>query len=184
MTAQAIIATSYTDVTRLLDDTVNKFVCRYGGEFDEYRSIANELFMEARKRWHDHYDRFGYHRSSFTNWLRYFVWKQLLERVRTAATRNNRLPRVYDYPLEEAAECRSGVFCLDDYELSPRAKQVASMVFQPPIDIRDAMRSSGRDMITASPTQIRKYIRLYLKELGWPAQTIAETFEEIGVAVS
>lgn len=175
------ITATYYDVENLLHATVHKFILRYGGDFDDLRSRANELFVDAYNLFLDARRRRGYDRAPFPYYVRYYLFHQLLEDMRTRMLREGYLPRRFDYDLEEAVVADAG-FDIDEClaRLSENARLVARLVWDTPIDIRTAVAGTAK-----RPGIYRRAIREYLRDgLGWSHRAITDSFNELRVVLS
>lgn len=170
--AHIAITETYYDVENLIFDTIRKFQQRYGGDFEDYASLANEIFLRA-------YRTYQPGKGKFTSWLVYLVRIQMLEMVRRGAMRNARLPRVYP----EMEKMTKESFSLRDFtfELSDDAQTIIHMIFEMPNDVKLAvMERGGPD----EPRNIRSGVREVLSDLGWAGDRIKESFNEIREALT
>lgn len=143
---------TYNDVQEIIIKTVRAFHRKYGGDIDELTGEANLHFLAA----YDSYDmNFG---KSFDNWVRYVIWKRLLETVRQNAKRKKILgERV---PLHQV--CEEEGFNLNEFmsDLSEDATTVVRILFY-------------------SDSQTKTRLQSCLKGMGWSLGKIFETFSEI-----
>jgi hypothetical protein len=166
---QDIHAEIYEECRLLICDTVHKFIRRYGGEYDELFANANTLYMQARQNYAS--DR----GTKFSTWLRYYVWKNLLEELRHNVSRNKRLPRVS----VELTTCSVKAPVEYDTEIllkrvSPEAAQVLRLILDAPSEVREAIAAKGDQ-----PRNWRSMLRSTLKDLGWTLDQIEDSFAEI-----
>ena len=169
--AMIAVSETYLDVEKLIFHTVHRFVKAYGGDFDEYRSDANLAYMDAYQT---------YHRSkgTFEAWVRFKVWKRLLEVLRTKIGRNNRLPRVEADLEAMPVHAEPNPFWLSDFlaELSDDARAVVELILDSPQSIEQSIRKRGGD----TPHNIKAAVKEFLKDVGWAAGQVTDSFLEIG----
>lgn len=161
---------TFRDTEGWVIQTVRDFTRRYGGEYEEWLSEAYVLFMEAYKQ-HDQ------HRSRFTVWVRNYIWNHLFNLWQKGVGRNNRLPRVYE-DLDKIA-AREETFYVSEWleELTDDAREAASVVLEDIPDFRLALQ--GR----LAPHYMKLALREVLKDFGWTASRICESFLEIREAL-
>jgi hypothetical protein len=160
---------TFQDTEGLIVSTINDFHVRYGGDRDEQRSKALELFCLTRRS----YDR---EVAEFTTYLRFRIWKGLLEELRTTIGRDRRLTRVYTDldQVELPSEFDLDEFCS---RLTPAATAVVKLLFDPPLDM--VVELGGRDWGGVPGTRIRSALTRYLKDLGLKSGMIRDIFTEI-----
>lgn len=164
---------TYTDVEKLVYSTVHEFIGRYGGEFEELVSEANLAFVIAYHRYTDGTSKFSY-------WVRYIIWKLLLEQQRNKLRRSPPQPNVSLHGDDGEIVFDRGdhpQFCLMEFldELTEDAKIVTLLAVDTPLGLTKQMVEKG-----GSGMQRRAVLRDYLEGLGWTAERIKESFTEIG----
>ena len=169
------MTTTYEDTRLLLYDICHKFRRRYGGNFDDLMSEANLHFMAA----YETYD--PTKGSKFTTWARFRIWICMLETVRSKMRRAknpNRPQQEYRDLNTLAAQAK---FDIESFvsDLSEDASRVVGLVMDSPQDILYSIRSLGGH----SPSNIKKALLEYLKDLGWSVSRIKESFLEIKQAL-
>jgi DNA-directed RNA polymerase specialized sigma subunit len=158
----------FAETEPMINYSASKFYRQYGGDSDDWVSEGYDIFMRA----FDTHD--GEH--SFKTWLGFLLSHIMMERVRRKAMRNARLRRVandlLDAPAREKPE-----FVLTEFmeELSEDARTVVGLVFDAPTEIRISLNDYGRE----TPYTIKKSVIEYLKDIGWAAARIAESFKEV-----
>lgn len=154
--------------------TVHRFRLRYGGNMEDLWSIAHEAFMYA-------FLTFESSCGSFSSYVRYCTWKQMLEQTRSQCRRNSKLPRVpFDNIREPVTKHNHFVTDLLD-ELSEDGKLVVSLVLDAPMDIYMYLLEHKGPQ---NPNKVRNALRSFLREVGWNTARITESFNEIREALS
>jgi hypothetical protein len=162
---------NYTDVERLIHHTVHSFVKRFGGDYDELRSDANTLFMEADESYTED-------KGSYSNHIRYRVWMGLLEDMRKRIARQNRLPRkgvdlrLYVAPFARPQFDQAEV----EKRLSEDARAVLRLVLDSPIDVEASLTQHGNIRTGGS---WRRALREFLRDVGWSMSRVTESFNEL-----
>lgn len=144
---------------------------------NEFLSAAGVAYVEA----------VGTYRAEegeFVTWILYKVDKALLTVVRNTAIRNRQWTtgaeseKLDDRPEREPEER----FWLDEWlaTLSPDARMVAMMVFEPPFSIHVRIAELGG---YETPEAFRSGVREYLRDSGWEKERIEEAFLEIREAL-
>ena len=176
--ATAALDKKYEKVHKLIMWTVHKFIDSHGGDFDELMGESNLYFMRAVER-HDP------ERGSFGTYVRYTIYKNLLEKHRNDARHNRIAPTMSIYEMEGGNEettteiplpAPASKFRLFEFmdELSEDAKLITKLVVDTPTGLTNIMvRNGGR------PHNRRAVIRDYLTGLGWHPKRITESFSEI-----
>lgn len=184
----------YHKYEKLLMWTVHKFIETHGGDFDELMGEANMMFLKVRQIYEDaeEHER----TSSFSNYLRFRVYKHFLECHRNETRHRRIAPVISIQELERNIESNTGEpsditeialpapvhkFWLFEFldELSEDAKLVTRLAVDTPIGLNNIMlRNGGR------PHNRKAVIRHYLSARGWDPQRIAQSFSEIATALS
>ena len=159
---------AYRDVERLVYHTAHAFRRRYGGDFEELLSEANEHFMHA-------FHTFDPGRGQFPARVRHVVWHGLLETLRKEANRKRLLARA-DINLDGVSQPGNRDWLADAHELSDDAAAVLGLVLEPPPEIR--LWSRQRDQLERYKAKRSAVVEL-LHEIGWCSMRIAESFQEI-----
>jgi RNA polymerase sigma factor (sigma-70 family) len=146
----------YKDHTRLLHKICWDFRTRYGGDWEELRSIANLHFMQAIRSYDDK-------RASLSTWVRLKVWNALRDNQKKETVRNRREHFNYDIPDRQR-------FDLDQFkkELSPKARRMINVALAK----RERTKKEKRNAVIQ-----------YFKDIGWSMKTIMEGFAEIAEAL-
>lgn len=173
-------ADTYEDVELLIYKVVNKFHRRFGGDPEEYIAEANLTFQRV-------YRAYNPALGSFGNVLWTSVWRRLSNinrrninarqncRVSLDAAKNEANDRgetlAANYPDPRPPAARA----MEMLEaLSPDARAVAALVFDPPDKVARTAEEKG-----GQAANWRSTLRAYLAELGWAAARITESFDEI-----
>lgn len=164
---------TFQDVERLLYATIHRFMKRYGtyvGTFDDLKSEAYVVFCLVNQ---DYESDQG---PTFAQYLRWKLWRHLIELVRTKTRKNNQHPReAFDERMP--APSKGDGFCMESFlrSLSVDARIMVTVALTEPGDIRLAIAQRGR----ATPRNVRAAIREFLSDIGWTASQITNTFNEI-----
>lgn len=169
MSALAVDAATatYTDVEKLIYKLIHKFIRRYGGDFEELKSVANYAFVQA-------YDEWDSKKSSFSTTVSWYVNMHLLNELRDRIKRSSRVQ--YKNITGRDANYRQRHFANLLDTLSDDAKEVAKLVIKAPAELIDAM-----DYGELTP---KKALRNYLLGLQWSKSRIVQSFNEIREALS
>jgi hypothetical protein len=165
------IELTYLDLEQYLAKIVGSFTRKHGGEYDEWMSLARELFVDA----------FYYHdpaKGSFEKTVGTFVWGRMLnywQRQKDRARKRDKGYLLDNHPAT-IPEFNVGEFLED---LSGDARDVVNLVLEDAPDLRVAM--AWRKV--KNPTQVRYALKEVLRDLGWTASRIAESFTEIREAL-
>ena len=156
----------YEDVEALITQETIRHWKRYGGDYDELRSQANEIFMRA-------YRTFDVGKGAFTTWLTFLLRKILLEKVRRQSMRNARIRHHY---VEDVEEPTTTEFNMVDFvdELSDDGQTIIHLIF----DMPKGLACICEDF-KWKPLAIREVISEYLLGLEWEHERITTTFREV-----
>jgi len=173
--SQYVIDGVYHDVQGIIRMYVRRWIDRYGtvlGGWEEVESMANEFFMDA-------YSTFDASRSEFNTWVGNLIRFNLLTAMKKKFLHDKRFP-AEEATFDELAPKQSS-FVLPEFleELSEDARTVAELVLDAPIDIRLALAQHK----TVKPSQLRRAVMGFLKDIGWCAERIAESFSEVSEAL-
>lgn len=162
---------TYDDVRGLIIDTACKFRDAYGGDLDELIGEAELIFVQRYRRREPG-------KGTFENWIRYKIWNGLLDEARKIAKRRVRAPMELADLDAVAAREPAPPWALAEFlgALGEDAAYVAGLALDPPIDVRlSAAQRHGEQ----NPRSIRLAVAEFLKDMGWAAGRIAESFNEI-----
>lgn len=165
-----LFALTYEDVEKLVCWTVHKFIRRKGGRFEDWKPVADLAFVRFYHTWNPE-------RGSFTNWIAFNVYTELLEEQRNICKRQELSKIEVDFAgLEKKIPERTSGFKLFEFldELGDDAKTVARLAIDTPAELVEVMVGLG-----GKPHHQRKALRDYLKDLGWTGVRISESFAEI-----
>lgn len=171
---------TYQDVEKLLSWVVTQFVKRYGGDWDEYRSEANVVFLNV-------YEAFNPDLGSFANVLAISVKRRLIHRRNMNLRRrmdslDRQVPGMDKGTLGDlVADAPKSTFSLQGLadSVSQDAKLVITLLFDAPAEVESEAEGKG-----GTPRNWRSSIRTYLRSKGWRNDRIAESFEEIKQALN
>lgn len=179
-------AETYEDVRKLICHVTWRIVRKYGGDFDEYLSEANEVFLAAYADFDGS--------CPFSNWLSQCITHRLLDCVRDRCRESSRrrpapndsVGRIpvwnlsdngdqHANPVDSVPDVRSTWRIGELLEgLGDDARTVVKLVVETPAKLDSIIRAKGDQ-----PRNYRSSIRNYLTELGWTAMRVAESFAEV-----
>lgn len=159
-------AETYGDVERMLDKLCWDHVRRWGGDFDEWRSVANMAFVRA----------FAAHvpaRGQFITLVHCCVRNALRNETRARTRREAALSTNEDMDRFEESTHR-GVHWMD--EMTTDAQLVARMVLDTPRELVEATLGHRVDDILGG-------LRFALSQAGWGQGRATDAFNEIREAL-
>lgn len=162
---------TYEDVQNLLYKISHRFKAKYGGEFEDLFSQANEHYLAA-------YNSYDSNRTKFSTWLWFTVWHAMLETMRNAARKHGQCPR--DYSIELTTVSLREQFDLQTFirDVSEDAATVVKLLFECPHEISEAFAPSKVRI-----SSIRTNLVNRLLSMGWAGKRIACVFQEIKEAL-
>jgi len=161
---------TYNDTENLINKTVYQFYKRYGGDFEELQAEANLIFIQI-------YNSYKKHRSRFSTWLCFCIWKGLLD-CKNKLYRQTPKPIIdgneEDIQIIEMLEDRkkhtfSSLELFDG--IGDDAETVIRLIWNMPHDL--PIKNGNH------PCHIRASLRKYLRDAGWTWRRIKESFDEI-----
>lgn len=169
------IEDTYDDVRKLIYDIAHAFVRRYGGDFNEYVSEGNFVYMKAYESWRPDGG------ANFTTYLWGCVWHALLDLQKRRIRRERFCPWSLDQTGEDETRVNAAtvparqerVFSTEGFTTD--AKIVIDLVLEAPAELLTMVTEKGGEI-----RNWRSSLREYLREMGWTANRIAESFKEIG----
>jgi len=147
---------------RLVHKEVWKQVHRYGGDREEYLSIAGEAFAVAYDTWDQEKGAFSTHLT----WTLFYAFKKSYYRH----VRNKKVDVVDDEVFDNVASTPRSIMS----RLSEDAKRVAELALDTPWEILDLAKWKRNKHQT-----VRNGIIRYLKNMGWSPARISEAIQEI-----
>jgi len=171
MTRDQVYEMSLPDIEK----TIKHHIRQYGGEYEEHFQNAFPMFVYAWERWDDQ-------AGNFFTWLRFIIWKQLLEMARQKARRAGR-PRLKQMKEDAAAyihnlerrEARQSTYLVDLIdELSDDGQTVLQLFLG---DIT-TLRNEARKVRGGDRTYL-KVVKDYLLGYGWSRNRIKNAYTEI-----
>lgn len=171
------VSETWTDVEDLVHFTINQFQRRYplAGDHEELLSQSHQIFMRA-------YRTYKRKNGKFSNWLRFLLWKILLEDVRRRSMRQARLCRVAVDVDTIGKETER--FDIDEYaaehKLSEDAKTVVRLTVDAPMEVLISLQQRGGKQ---SPRTVQASVREFLVDMGWSTHRVTESFLEISKAL-
>lgn len=162
---QLVLEDHYYELEKLIYYTIHRFMAKHGGCFTDLAEQAGLAFVTA-------YHRYNPKRGcTFATYVRTVLWHHLLDYQRDLAKHSKRISYMdLDPDLHQAKE-EFYLFAFLE-ELSSDAQKVVKLVLCTPPGLRSRIANK-------QPRQIRQVLREHLKALGWTAQQIHESFEEI-----
>jgi DNA-directed RNA polymerase specialized sigma24 family protein len=164
---ESAAAETYRDVERLLDKLSWDQTRKWGGDWDEWRSLANEAFMQA-------YQAFDPARGRFTTLVHWCVTNRFRSEVAAGKKRRERETKLPEDVTDPAAEIRDRNAWVD--EVSEDARLVARMVLDTPRELVEATLGHRVDEVLGG-------IRYTLAQLGWGQDRATAAFVEIKEAL-
>lgn len=164
-------AETYGDVEKLICRLCWKAVRRHGGEFDDYRSAANEAYCDA-------YASFDPARgAAFATHLWWQVRGAISRVVHQTSIQERTVAAGEDIDLDVLPGRRRFDLTVFRSELSGDAREVVNMVVESPNEVWDLLHH--RDIGSC----VRGGLIRRLRDLGWTVARVAESFEEIREAL-
>lgn len=167
------VTETYHDVEPLIWHFIYQFTHKFGGDPDEYFSLAQEVFVKV-------YNGFDPTRgSSFGGYLLPALYRKFranlnMERRRQPVWQHHIGDRIVESP-EPQFDDRALLA-----ELSQDACDLVGMILEAPDDVSDALHAV-RDSLRA--IDWRAALKSYLTSQGWSSTRIARTFEEVAEAL-
>lgn len=156
------INTAYTQMRELIAKQAATFKRKYGGEFEELLSTANEAFT---KQHHAFFAGKTAIKDDYQAAIRMFIWDAMLERTRRSMRRMEKAAMIPIDGLENLIETRPRAnWILED--LSKDAAYVVETVLDTP-------EVFGTRHIT------KEVVQRHLRTLGWQYKRIKAAFNEI-----
>jgi hypothetical protein len=153
---------AYGKCLHIIDDTVRRFVQRYGGHFETLRADADTGFMRCYTR----------EQEPTTAKLKQYVWFNLLDQVRREAIRAKKL-RFREIESYEEPTVFDQLADWSD-NLGPDARIAVMLVLDPPVSMSDETAAKG-----GTPRNVRSSLRSYLQRMGWTTRRVSAAFKEI-----
>lgn len=174
------ITETYLDVEKLIHHICNLFRLNHGGDFDEMVGEANLIYMKVYEKW-----RRG-RGSKFTSYLCTSIYRRLLD-LKRISIRKSKIwnTSINDFERENARsvddlsimEDKKSQFDTNDFfeELTADARVILQFALEEPKELKEKVIARGGHNRRNWKTTIKEY----LKEIGWTARRITESFEEI-----
>lgn len=161
--------TTYEEVQNDISKVAYRFWTQYGGDLECIRADARFHFMGAYKNFK--MDR-GCH---FDNYLCFYVWKQLLETLRTNCKKKSRLGNRHDVHTMDVEDKSNHLISNLVSELSDDAKYVIRLITSP-----DGLPEA---IMSTNFLGVRKNLKNFLRSEGWSDSRVDSVFQEIGDAL-
>jgi len=157
---------AYEEIKTDLSKTVNTFRRMYGGEVDDLRSLAGELFTIACHE----YDPKRADLQGFVHWK---IWYGLLNRKR--ADRPLKMQKLPRQLIGRRQFSLRKLFA----EISQDARTIIRLFVDPPAEVTNLASKQGR------VEDLRRAVELYLSQSsGWTWLRMGKAFTEIQEALS
>lgn len=168
MLAEQAVTETYEDVEKTIFDLCWKFSKSQGGDFDDYRSVANEAFMLA----YHSYD--GYRRVKFNTYVYQCVRNALCDEY--TKNKQHRERFLCSEKIDNNPATKSH-FDLEYFlsELPEDAKTVVGIIMGTPSELLSIMLNDDY--------RFRQGLRGVLSNMGWTTNRITESFIEIREAL-
>jgi hypothetical protein len=167
---------TFLDLEPLILRTVGKIHRSMGGDVDELRGLAAEIFLDAYRTWSPD-------RGSFRKWVSFRVWTGLTEVRRTSLMRAQRLKRIY--PDMRILSKTAPTFHIQSFmsDLSQDAQFILHLITYRPMGLERKWYSKAVGEREPQPRNLRTAIKTLLRELGWSSVRITASFNEIKTAL-
>lgn len=161
---------TFKQYKKALFSCVHNHIEKYGGDFNEVYADACVHFVECLDKWDEK-------RSSIHTWIRYYVSQELHN-----SWVLDRKKKSYHSKYLGSLTGTSG-FDLREFlhDLSEDARTVVMLVVEPPADITLAIQTARGE---GFPSEYRRAIPEYLREIGWVTSRIYSVFDEIRSALT
>ncbi len=165
---------TYYDVENLINSIVWKFYNKYGGSFEDWKAEANLIYTKA---FNNHKERLG----KFTPYLYVCLEGELLNFFRDFISLHQ--PSTTDkdgtdlmYFFKDKTNPFYFLIDLLDEIKNEDAKTLINLVLDMPEDLmKENLKTFGDH-----PSHIQRFLKGYLKKIGWTSKRITESFQEIG----
>lgn len=163
---------TFEDTQVALLNAVRRFQRRYGGDMDELIAQANLLFLQA-------YERYDPARGSFTAYVGFYVYRQLIEGIRKTLMRRARC-RPVDIDPDSLTTANDPTRLVDLMaSLSPDAATIVQLILKTPPDLLLILREQRYNTTSA----VKSCVREMLADAGWVSDRITNGFTEIESAL-
>jgi len=169
--SQDAITETYADIEKMIFHMAWKAVNMFGGDWDDYFSIANEAFIDA-------YNSFDPDQTQFTTWLWWNVRGRILHSMNKTKMDQMTTNIGDDVEMIDLAEREHFDFQRFYDELSIGAKRVVMLVIDSPWDLAEIAFSND------GPECIRSGMFKQLRRMGWTVAMICDAFVEVREALT
>lgn len=172
--ATTAITETFDDVQNLMFQYAHKFHKQYGGDWDEWVSEGQEIFMKA-------YTRYEPTKGSFVTWFAFFLQKLFMEKVRRQTMRNVRHRKV-DMDLYLYVKPRKA-FDLEELgrDLSDDARMVVQLMLETPNDLKLCFAEQKKNIRFRD--RILNGLIQFLSDIGWQQDRVFDAFDEVSQAL-
>jgi len=161
---------TYNDVEMLLKRICISYISKYGGDFEECFSIANEGYMKA-------YDKYAPNKGAFSTFLWRVVWNTLLDEARKKTRLKRTMVTYNSIAVEQYQDTKQDTFSVLTKGLSKDACKVVELLMDSGDEISKVLDLKGKPSAFS-------YIRECCMDIGWSVKQITEAFIEIQKFVS
>ena len=158
-------AETYNSVEPLLKRICCNYITKYGGDFEEYFSVANESYMKA-------YDKYVPNKGAFSTFLWRVVWNSLLDESRKKTRLKRTMITYNSIAVEDYQDTKQDTFLVLTKGLSKDACKVVELLMDSGDEIAKVLDLKGK------PSAFN-YIRKCCMDIGWSVRQVTEAFIEI-----
>jgi hypothetical protein len=173
------VTVTYLDVEPQVRTMLHRFQFKYGGDLEDYQSLASQVFLKV---YHDCNTKKG----AFEKRLLWCLWRRLLSarrqelRVNSRFTDNSKLhlvPRTQSPMLDDLfGRLSDRAVIVAKLALSEASQKLYSEVAETPF---------GQSPCKTTQTKINIVVRKIKKQLAdWPEAQVKRTFQEIRIALT
>jgi len=154
---------TYADMERLICKIVWRLTNAYNADFEEVRSEANLIFLNAMKTYDEEKGALSTHLTC-----------QITRRLQTYLHNQKKQTAVYLVSLFEDIEDPTSNLSMIDIldEVGEDAKTLIDLVLETPVDFMNSIRPNAKNF----KTNMKRHS---VKILGWTKRHYKETFEEV-----
>lgn len=160
----------FTESLFVVRETVSKFCRKYGGDFEEFLSLAqSEIFIKAWTRfdgavaWEAH--------------IRTWVWYELLDRIRVPLRRKS---RTYNNEIDSEQYSTKPATPFGEFveDLSSDAAFVVKLITEGHNEIEETVAKRGGEF-----RNYKSVVREFLVAMRWDKARVSKAFQEISLAL-
>ena len=176
----------YRHITPMVDATVRRFVRRYGGNYPDLRTDANFSWWRGDTAYRERATNGRSIHADYRVEIRRWVWFELFDDYRVRAQYRRKEKTIIKQDGLSFTRPAAREFNFPEFidELTDDARTVVGLLFG--AEERDAPEPWAAEAMAkgGQPRNVRSTLRSYLTGLGWAAQRINDSFDEIRDALS